>query len=127
MKILIELKFKREISTYFKIIFQIILNKINRLVQKDDKYELAIEKNTGNLVFRSLNDDNRPKSYVIARNVDSIWLHRFHTVFYNHSNSTTYAAHSLYNTIAAYKFFIEWDGSDRGYPNSQVKQLNDID
>ncbi len=55
-----------------------------KLVQKDDKYELAIEKLTGNLVFRSLSDEQRPKSYVIARNVDNIWLHRFHTIFYNH-------------------------------------------
>lgn len=97
-----------------------------KLVQQDDQFELAIDENTGNLVFRSLNLEQRPvKSFVIARNIDSIWLHRFHTVFYNH-DSTTYTAHSLYNSIAAYKFFIEWDNStstENGQPNSQIKQL----
>ena len=93
-----------------------------KLVQKDDQYELAIDKQSGNLVFRSLTDQPK-KSFVIARNIDNIWLHRFHTIYYNHTNSTTYAAHSLYNKISAYKFFIEWDGSSFRQPNSQVTQL----
>ena len=99
-----------------------------KLVREDDQYELAIEKTSGNLVFRSLCDlSDQPgklaKTFVIARNIDNIWLHRFHTVFYNHNNSTTYAAHSLYNNISAYKFFIEWDNSSDKQPNSQVKEL----
>ena len=94
-----------------------------KLVRDDDQYELAIDKVTSNLVFRSLTSDKPAKSFVLARNINNIWLHRFHTVFYNHSNSTTYAAHSLYNSISAYKFFIEWDNSSDKQPNSQVKEL----
>lgn len=91
--------------------------KDEKLVREDDKYELLIEKETGDLLIKCL-DEGKERSFVIARNIDSIWLHRFHTVFYNHSNSTTFTAHSLYNNISAYKFFIDWD-----VQNSQIKQL----
>ena len=79
--------------------------KDEKLVKEEDDYELFIDQ-TGNLVCKSLTTN---KEKLIAYNVDTIWLHRFQTVFYNHVNSTAFTAHSIYENLASYKFLIQWE------------------
>lgn len=116
--------------------------KDEKLVREDDTFEVFIDSTTGNLMCRALNsNDNRlcelvagqpneptiqqtdtgESENVIAHNIDNIWLHRFHAIFYNHMNSRAIKTHSIYDGDLKYKFIIEWDQTQ---PYWQIQLLS---
>jgi hypothetical protein len=82
-----------------------------KLVDDAERFELAIEKDTGDLVCRSLDEETTTTRRVIAKNVDLIALQRFNAVFYNRTDGRAFTQHSVYENLLGYKFFIQWETS----------------
>ncbi len=83
-----------------------------KLVDENDRYELAIDSETGDLVCNSLVADEEGRRMVVARNVDLIALHRFNAVFFNKTDGRAFTQHSIYENLLGYKFFVEWEVSN---------------
>jgi hypothetical protein len=96
--------------SYLKVGEFLLINE--KLVHEDDKYEIFIDENTRNLIAKynsnSINDEyaSIDSQKIIAYNVNNIWLHRFHTIFYDSANARARAAYMLFDKIIAYKFCI---------------------
>jgi hypothetical protein len=109
------------------------LLKTEKLVSDDDRIEISLDRTTGNLIIKrhlldehinTSNSDNNSDvceceesnfstQKVIAYNVDAVWLHRFHTVFYDNKNSQVKPIHLIYDNLVNYKFSFDFE---RGEP-----------
>ena len=76
-----------------------------KLVSDDDTIEIELDKSTGHMVIWRRNEAKQ----ILAYNVDFVWLHRFHTVYYDNKSSQAKPVHLIYDNLVNYKLSFDFD------------------